>query len=213
LFPEYFNAPQAAICPETTNVVRPDVFMPQADAERRYGREMLADLTENATRGAGQDGRYNSLGGHSYEIWSWMDKARIYPDGEAVWGPWAGDRNRQRGVSRGDPGFDFSETPRVDEVLKTVRTVTRPDRTLITLDADDSGAENYPDESNNHGAEGINFGFCDGHAAWVKTGHDYVSTVVNSHNYIENMGAYDPLLRTAQERRGGLNFTRYYYDP
>ncbi len=145
------------------------------------------------------------------------DEGRIYPDGEAVWGLWAGDRNRQRGVSRGDPGFDYGN-PRVDQVLKTTKNVTRPDKTLITLDADDSGETvqdpfpNYPDESNNHGAAGVNFGFCDGHAAWVKAGHDYISTIVYSHNYIPDMQVHDPLLRTRQERRGPLNFTRYYYD-
>jgi len=50
--------------------------------------------------------------------------------------------------------------------------VPGPSRTWLTLDGDDiantQGKNDYPDPTDNHGAEGANANFCDGHAEWVK---------------------------------------------
>ncbi len=50
-----------------------------------------------------------------------------------------------------------------------------PSQTWLTLDGDNLFASdpvtrpnNYPDASDNHGADGANANFCDGHAQWVK---------------------------------------------
>ena len=46
-----------------------------------------------------------------------------------------------------------------------------PSRIWIAFDADDgkpTGYNNYPDAADNHGADGANAMFCDGHAQWVK---------------------------------------------
>ena len=54
---------------------------------------------------------------------------------------------------------------------KTQATVRRPSQTFLMVDADDGGGtdvNNYPDSVyDNHGAEGGNMNFCDGHAEWV----------------------------------------------
>jgi hypothetical protein len=49
-----------------------------------------------------------------------------------------------------------------------------PDQVVIVVDADDalgspygSNQNNCPDEMNNHGAAGWNWGFADGHSEWV----------------------------------------------
>ncbi|MDI9385459.1 MAG: DUF1559 domain-containing protein [Verrucomicrobiota bacterium] len=75
--------------------------------------------------------------GTSYEIWGWYD------------------------------------VPKVQKTLNTVEKQVHEGQrigaseTIIVLDADDTGLENYPDDSNNHGAEGLNVAFCDGHAEWI----------------------------------------------
>lgn len=43
----------------------------------------------------------------------------------------------------------------------------RPERTVLVLDGDDYGVNNFPDKENNHGEDGWNWGFADGHVEWV----------------------------------------------
>jgi type II secretory pathway pseudopilin PulG len=40
-------------------------------------------------------------------------------------------------------------------------------QTVLVLDGDDSGINNFPDSSNNHGAAGWHWGFADGHVRWI----------------------------------------------
>lgn len=127
----------------------------------------------------------------------------IYPDG------WRDrtrgnnkNRNRQRGFRPGDTGFDGDENNPNDynesatSILKTARTVDFPSKMLILLDSDQdsrndntdyNGGEipewainNWPEEHNNHGAEGTNIAFVDGHAEFVRTGPDLVRTYLES---------------------------------
>ncbi len=206
LFPDYFNAPNAGVCPSTTHVVRPDVYISQASALAKYGRpEILLDLSNNAL-----DARAGGFG-HSYEIWAWMDGPIVYPDGVPIFGGWNGGRvNQQRGLRRGDPDYRATD-PTTTDILKTLKSVDRPSATLLTLDGDDSGLSNYPDETNNHGKAGVNFGFCDGHATWVKAGPDYIRTILNSHNYIGDETTYDPGVNIRSTTLRGISFTEYSY--
>lgn len=62
---------------------------------------------------------------------------------------------------------------------------TKPGASRIFLlhDADDAAGkpgaiENFPDKTDNHGAAGANFTFCDGHAQWVK--QKYYDSVLNA---------------------------------
>jgi prepilin-type N-terminal cleavage/methylation domain-containing protein/prepilin-type processing-associated H-X9-DG protein len=76
---------------------------------------------------------------------------------------------------------------------------TKPGATRIFLlhDADDAAGkpgaiENYPDRTDNHGAAGANFTFCDGHAQWVK--QKYYDSVLNvSQNGGQQNGPIVPL--------------------
>lgn len=64
--------------------------------------------------------------------------------------------------------------------------VAGPVNVWLILDADDPqpGAnENYPDPVDNHGAEGANVVFCDGHAEWVSQG-----TYVQKYELSEDAG-------------------------
>jgi prepilin-type N-terminal cleavage/methylation domain-containing protein/prepilin-type processing-associated H-X9-DG protein len=75
--------------------------------------------------------------GTSYEIWGWYDSPLVQKTLNTV------EKQNHQGQRIG-----ASES-------------------IIVLDADDSGINNYPDETNNHGDEGLNVAFCDGHAEWI----------------------------------------------
>jgi prepilin-type N-terminal cleavage/methylation domain-containing protein/prepilin-type processing-associated H-X9-DG protein len=209
LFPDYYDASQAPICPSTRYTVRPDMWLPDVDAQRDYGRPMLRDLTVNATDDPNDA---NSQYGTGYEIWAWMDGPKIYPDGARIYGMWRGHPNAQRGLREGDPGYDYNVQSPWHDVLKTLKNLDFPAATLLTLDQDDSGLENYPDDEANHGKTGTNFGFCDGHASWVKAGPPYIETILASHNYIGNEWVYDTAVHLRHVRINGVNFDQYYYD-
>ncbi len=127
----------------------------------------------------------------------------IYPDG------WYDrtrgnnrNRNRQRGFKPGDVGFDGSENDPRDfndpsrSILKSGLTVEFPSKMLILLDSDqdsrndnndytggeipDWAVNNWPEEHNNHGADGTNIAFVDGHAEFVRPGPDLVRTYLES---------------------------------
>ena len=83
-----------------------------------------------------------------------------------------------------------------------VGTKPGPTRIFLLHDADDAttqahvpkpGAiENFPDKTDNHGAAGANFTFCDGHAQWVK--QKYYDSVLNvSQNGDQQNGPIVPL--------------------
>lgn len=76
---------------------------------------------------------------------------------------------------------------------------TKPGASRIFLlhDGDDAAGkpgaiENFPDKTDNHGAAGANFTFCDGHAQWVK--QKYYDSVLNaSQNGAQQNGPIIPL--------------------
>ena len=52
-------------------------------------------------------------------------------------------------------------------------------RAVLVLDADDSGENNCPDATNNHGPAGWNWGYADMHAEWVSC-RDTATAITNS---------------------------------
>jgi prepilin-type N-terminal cleavage/methylation domain-containing protein/prepilin-type processing-associated H-X9-DG protein len=69
-----------------------------------------------------------------------------------------------------------------NEGLGLKEIVAGPSRTWLTLDGDNKFNpaniyNNYPDPSDNHGAEGGNANFCDGHAEWVREKGKYYITL------------------------------------
>jgi prepilin-type processing-associated H-X9-DG protein len=98
-------------------------------------------------------------GAHSYEARNW-EPVGTFPDGTVI----------------------------TKDRLKTNK-IKNSSRVLLITDADDgSPNNNWPDPLNNHGAAGMNVGFCDGHAEWVQTGKPLLEVYMNGH--------YNPALGT-----------------
>ncbi|MCG3122018.1 MAG: hypothetical protein GIKADHBN_00394 [Phycisphaerales bacterium] len=204
LYPGYHDQPQGAVCPSTKHRVRTDAWVTESQAMKKYGRPMLRDLTNNA------NGRNDAKGGHSYEVWAFMNGPCAYPSGDRVYGPWYGDLNHQRGIRRGEP--DYIDNPgKYVHVLKTLKTVFNPVISILVTDADDTGKPNYPDDDSNHGPTGGNIGFADGHAAWIPAGPPYIRAVLMSADFIGDEHLYDPRVHTRTITWRGVNLTEYYY--
>lgn len=91
--------------------------------------------------------------------------------------------------------FVLYQTP--DKTGFPVGTKPGASRIFLLHDADDAAGkpgaiENFPDKTDNHGAAGANFTFCDGHAQWVK--QKYYDSVLNaSQNGGQQNGPIIPL--------------------
>jgi len=91
--------------------------------------------------------------------------------------------------------FVLYQTP--DKTGFPIGTKPGASRIFLLHDADDAAGkpgaiENFPDKTDNHGAAGANFTFCDGHAQWVK--QKYYDSVLNaSQNGNQQNGPIIPL--------------------
>jgi type II secretory pathway pseudopilin PulG len=94
-------------------------------------------------------------GGHSYEYFGFYS----IPPAE-VRLEWIGDK--------------FYARKRPNHPYKPVH------QTVLVLDGDDSGINNFPDKSNNHGAAGWHWGFADGHVRWITAAETTRETGVTS---------------------------------
>lgn len=109
------------------------------------GRTLISDLTNNCPNGP-KAGR-----GTSYEIFGSMSNT-------------SGQKKSEKAVN----GFVLVNNFQ-NRGLKPGAT-----RVWLWTDADDthadgSGVNNYPDKTDNHGANGLNVMYCDGHASWLFT--------------------------------------------
>lgn len=158
LYLNYAKSPRLFVCPSTKNEVRTNVSLkPQGG---------LLDLETFALN--------KNAFGYSYENFSWWRRGPtagndVFPH-EATDGTTSNNQSRKtenRVQSR-------QHTKSVDG-LGLQGQVPGPSKTWLTLDGDNLSSSdattrpnNYPDPSDNHGAEGANANFCDGHAEWVR---------------------------------------------
>ncbi len=140
-YPRFLRDPKIFVCPSTRN--RIDLHDPVTGALRgttdRNGVTRYTDLI-NTCHGDRVSAIYKN--GFSYEFFGYFERD-----------PWTGQT-----LASG-----LRKSP------KTV--VKNPTAVVIVLDADDVFAgnpvNNCPDPVNNHGVQGWNWGFADGHAEWV----------------------------------------------
>jgi prepilin-type N-terminal cleavage/methylation domain-containing protein/prepilin-type processing-associated H-X9-DG protein len=111
-------------------------------------------------------GPSDESGAHSYEPRLTMEQGFRFPDGFVV--PTA------------TPGFGT-------KCLKSQKNTPRASDNCILTDADNNQPEysadinNWPDATNNHGAQGWNMGFLDGHVTFTLTGKPVLEAFMGGH--------------------------------
>ena len=141
------------ICPSTQNFVRLDVFSSGTD---------LADLVSFATN--------KTSAGYSYENFSWWRNQAAGPAEQT-------DGTTGNQLRKTEQRVQSRAHTKVIDGLGLQGTVPGPSQTWLTLDGDSLTAarantakfpNNYPSVNDNHGADGANANFADGHAEWVR---------------------------------------------
>jgi prepilin-type N-terminal cleavage/methylation domain-containing protein/prepilin-type processing-associated H-X9-DG protein len=173
LYPHYLPTLNVFICPATKNAIRetrvpvtamgpvtPNNTPVATYAERLHGNDTyLPDLVDNA---AGKNGTV----GHSYEIAGFLN-ARA---GAAVTGAMV--RKTQNAIT----GYTYRLNNAASFPKWNFAGMSAgPAEIWVIYDADDRNSsdptrqnEDYPDPGDNHGADGGNVIFADGHAEWVR---------------------------------------------
>ena len=177
LFPQYLPNVKSFICPATRNYVRtdtpmvvtattPDPWPPNDSGVNSYLERLhnssryLPDLVNNSTLGKG------FTNGHSYEVAGWINgqqssgvRGAMLRKTQSVV---AGYSYRLDNAAGGFPQYNF------------LGQRGGPSDIWIIYDADDRSStdpsrqnEDYPDAGDNHGTDGGNVVFCDGHAEWI----------------------------------------------
>jgi prepilin-type processing-associated H-X9-DG protein len=154
LYPKYVSTLKSFTCPSTQN------FIPTNSGLHSITGETGLRYLFRTASGKGKSP------GSSYEVFSFMN---------------------YNGPSKTDIPINgrIEVLPGVKKTLSSVQThahyfnafglrgvVAGPSRVWLLLDADEAfpGAiQNYPDKNDNHGENGGNVNFCDGHAEWIPT--------------------------------------------
>jgi len=145
---DYVQSVNSFLCPSTQNLIRTNTYRNPAN-----GFVDLVDLTDFAiTRG-----RWN---GHSYENFSWWLNPDEFP----------GRRGTEKKEGR-MPRARKTAAPLLG--LAAGSTIGAPSLMWFQIDADSilatypGNKNDYPDPGDNHGDQGHNANFADGHAEWV----------------------------------------------
>jgi prepilin-type processing-associated H-X9-DG protein len=152
LYPAYVAAPGSYVCPSTHNFVRTTLLSPVINAYT--GKQELVDLSDFATS--------KNTPGYSYENFGFWNNPNDTEDGVQIFGT---RKTEKKVLTRAHQRNAFG----------LLGMVPGPSRTWLLVDGDDlrppgppSNYNDYPDAIDNHGADGSNANFCDGHAEWIK---------------------------------------------
>ena len=157
LYRDYAKNINSFICPNTQNFIRVDYTAPLDDGTRE-----LVGLRQMAKNKLFYEG-------HSYENFGWWEKPDEFPLS-----------NPKLTGTRKTEGRVNNYTKRNVSTLYPRGAKVSPTQIWLQVDADNlSGGslDDYPDETNNHGKEGSNVSFADGHVEWVKTKGNYFLTI------------------------------------
>jgi prepilin-type N-terminal cleavage/methylation domain-containing protein/prepilin-type processing-associated H-X9-DG protein len=172
LFPQYVPNLKTFICPSTRNSIRDERTTPvplqypnPAEdwvglpySERLHGNtSFISDLQQIAP-----DGRVGTFGGTSYEVTGWLN------------GDWLLLLTNIRKTQQSVVGYLYAHTNTTPPYISSGEK-GGPTDIWIFYDADDPDNQaggsrpynDYPDAGDNHGKDGANVAFCDGHATWV----------------------------------------------
>jgi prepilin-type N-terminal cleavage/methylation domain-containing protein len=150
MYKNYAQNARVFICPSTRNTIRTNTT---ASGD-------LVDLQDFALN--------KESHGYSYENFSWWRKLS---SGTAEQTDGTSGIQERKTESR----VQTRAHEKTVDGLGLQGTVPGPSRTWLTVDGDNlftsdpvTRPNNYPDPSDNHGIDGGNANFCDGHAEWVK---------------------------------------------
>jgi prepilin-type N-terminal cleavage/methylation domain-containing protein/prepilin-type processing-associated H-X9-DG protein len=173
LFPNYVSNLKVFICPSTRNNINdvrdpvPSVYPANTSEnwtgmsypERLHGNSfIISDLQQIAP-----GGRAGTDGGHSYEVAGYLN------------GEWAKGEENIRKTESTVVGYTYQlDNFGFPQHNFKGQASGGPSEMWIFYDADDPGFSDggrpnndYPDPGDNHGADGSNIVFADGHAGWV----------------------------------------------
>lgn len=172
LFPTYVSNLKIFLCPSTRNSVTNERTSPVPNinpaagadwtgltyGERLHGNSFfISDLQQMAP-----GGRMGNFGGTSYEVAGWLN------------GAWDLGLTNVRKTQQSVANYTYQLTDSSFPEYRFAGEKGGASDIWIFYDADDPGFgdksrpnNDYPDPGDNHGAEGSNVTFCDGHAAWV----------------------------------------------
>ena len=149
LYPDYVRNTDSYICPSTQNFIRTNLIRNPATL-----KITLDDLTHFATS--------KKNPGSSYELFAWWGYTDgAYPNGRKT------RANVNSWIYRYPSAYSFNRA--------FVGTVAGPARACLFLDGDGGylgTRNNIPDPIDNHGADGGNISFCDGHVEFVSARPD-----------------------------------------
>jgi prepilin-type N-terminal cleavage/methylation domain-containing protein/prepilin-type processing-associated H-X9-DG protein len=149
--------PSVALCPSTRNMIRTEPAYRNSDGTYK-------DLEYNANNSENEPG-------HSYELRTWFWEAYTWPDGKKF--PRV-------------PTWDPASKTFVDmEQTKSAKKVRNAADVMLINDSDDAYSaqelNNWPDPANNHGKDGSNVGYCDGHVTFVQTGKELFKAYIDGY--------------------------------
>jgi prepilin-type processing-associated H-X9-DG protein len=180
MYQNYARNAKLFICPSTGNFIRTNVTNGELDDLKKFA------FNKGVTNG------------YSYENFSWWRYEGTTKAGYAneATGPTPSLASVSQTQARKTEARVSSRKHYSNEGLGIKDTIPGPSRTWLTLDGDDTfnrpqnQYNNYPDKGDNHGAEGANANFCDGHAEWVKEKGRYYLTL-RELSQDENRGSLD----------------------
>jgi prepilin-type N-terminal cleavage/methylation domain-containing protein/prepilin-type processing-associated H-X9-DG protein len=170
LFPPYVAATKSFTCPSTENTIRPSVLLSFTNAYT--GKRELTDLKDFAIS--------KKSTGHSYENYGW----------------WASRSWRPNPVKKTESNVNsFKRSASTAQLGAGIK--AGPSVSWLMVDADDlrpappANFNDYPDAINNHGQDGANVNFADGHAAWVPRVRGGVQYFIYSYELSQDEGRDD----------------------
>jgi prepilin-type N-terminal cleavage/methylation domain-containing protein/prepilin-type processing-associated H-X9-DG protein len=122
----------------------------------------------------------DDFGGTSYEVRGFLWAAVLFPDG--TWIP--------------------------KDRVKRIGNIRRPSEEFLIMDAvNGPGTDNWPFVQSNHGAVGINIGYCDGHVSFTHTGKPLLEAYMS--------GYFNPMLPIQIYNQFGLSYKdkSFKWDP
>jgi len=169
LYPEYISSAVAQsvfVCPSTQNFIATNTTV-----HPRNGRTVLADMLVQARYKRRQSGGDADVRGTSYEIYGFMNN-----DGGTT------SKHHYYGQTLTVAGIKKSESTvqgyaHKNRLFGLQGQRIGPTQIWLIFDGDREGPGaigNYPDKNDDHGAEGGNILFCDGHVQFTKGGMNYV---------------------------------------